>query len=67
MDNIKKIHPGSGRRKALTYNKGRQPDDKSIKEVRDLIPSHYLHQRDLLIECFHLIQGWNYAFMGSNG
>ncbi len=56
MDNIKKIHPGSGRRKALTYNKGRQPDDKSIKEVRDLIPSHYLHQRDLLIECFHLIQ-----------
>ena len=54
--NTKKIHPGSGRRNALTFNKGRQSDDHSINELKNLIPSDYLRQRDMLIECLHLIQ-----------
>ena len=29
-DSQSKIHPGSGRRKALEFNKGRQSDDQSI-------------------------------------
>ena len=55
-DNTKKIHPGSGRRNALTFNKGRQSDDQSINEIKSLIPADYLRQRDMLIECLHLIQ-----------
>ena len=55
-DNTKKIHPGSGRRNALTFNKGRQSDDQSINELKNLIPADYLRQRDMLIECLHLIQ-----------
>ena len=54
--NTKKIHPGSGRRNALTFNKGRQTDDQSINELKNLIPSDYFRQRDMLIECLHLIQ-----------
>ena len=34
-DNTKKIHPGSGRRNALTFNKGRQSDDQSINELKN--------------------------------
>lgn len=56
QDSSKKIHPGSGRRKALTFNKGRQVDDQSINELKNLIPSDYIRQRDMLIECLHLIQ-----------
>jgi len=56
QDTSKKIHPGSGRRKALTFNKGRQVDDQSINELKNLIPSDYIRQRDMLIECLHLIQ-----------
>ena len=55
-NNPKKIHPGSGRRNALTFNKGRQSDDHSINELKNLIPSDYFRQRDMLIECLHLIQ-----------
>ena len=55
-NNTKKIHPGSGRRNALTFNKGRQSDDQSINEIKSLIPADYLRQRDMLIECLHLIQ-----------
>ena len=54
--NTKKIHPGSGRRNALTFNKGRQTDDQSINELKNIIPSDYFRQRDMLIECLHLIQ-----------
>ena len=54
--NTKKIHPGSGRRNALTFNKGRQTDDQSINELKNLIPSDYFRQRDMLIECLHLMQ-----------
>ena len=32
-DSSKRIHPGSGRRKALEFNKGRQSDDNSIQEL----------------------------------
>ena len=55
-NNPKKIHPGSGRRNALSFNKGRQSDEHSINELKNLIPSDYLRQRDMLIECLHLIQ-----------
>tara|TARA_Y100000591_G_scaffold95810_1_gene81183 strand:+ start:201 stop:1904 length:1704 start_codon:yes stop_codon:yes gene_type:complete len=55
-NNPKKIHPGSGRRNALSFNKGRQSDEQSINDLKNLIPSDYLRQRDMLIECLHLIQ-----------
>ena len=47
-----KIHPGSGRRKALEFNKGRQSDDQSIDDLKNLIPNEYFRQRDMLIESF---------------
>jgi formate dehydrogenase beta subunit len=56
MENKKKIHPGSGRRNALNFNKGRHADDTSILELEKLIPNDFIRQRDMLIECFHLIQ-----------
>ncbi|MDG2008081.1 MAG: NADH-ubiquinone oxidoreductase-F iron-sulfur binding region domain-containing protein [Alphaproteobacteria bacterium] len=56
MENKKKIHPGSGRRNALNYNKGRHADDTSIEELMNLIPNDFFRQRDMLIESFHLIQ-----------
>mgnify|MGYP002701201532 CR=1 FL=1 len=55
-DNTKKIHPGSGRRNALTINKGRKSDDQSINELKNLIPADHFRQRDMRIECLHLIQ-----------
>ena len=55
-DSQSKIHPGSGRRKALEYNKGRQSDDQSIDDLNNLIPNDYFRQRDMLIESLHLIQ-----------
>ena len=55
-DSQSKIHPGSGRRKALEYNKGRQSDDQSIDDLKNLIPNDYFRQRDMLIESLHLIQ-----------
>ena len=51
-----KIHPGSGRRKALEFNKGRQSDDQSIDDLKNLIPNDYFRQSDMLIESLHLIQ-----------
>ncbi len=51
-----KIHPGSGRRKALEFNKGRQSDDQSIDDLKNLIPNDYFRQRDMLIESLHYIQ-----------
>ena len=55
-DSQSKIHPGSGRRKALEFNKGRQSDDKSLDDLKNLIPNDYFRQRDMLIESLHLIQ-----------
>ena len=55
-DSQSKIHPGSGRRKALEFNKGRQSDDQSIDDLKNLIPNEYFRQRDMLIESLHLIQ-----------
>ena len=55
-DSQSKIHPGSGRRKALEFNKGRQSYDQSIDDLKNLIPNDYFRQRDMLIESLHLIQ-----------
>ena len=55
-DSQSKFHPGSGRRKALEFNKGRQSDDQSIDDLKNLIPNDYFRQRDMLIESLHLIQ-----------
>ena len=55
-DSSKRIHPGSGRRKALEFNKGRQSSDDAINDLKNLIPNDYFRQRDMLIESLHLIQ-----------
>ena len=55
-DSSKRIHPGSGRRKALEFNKGRQSDENAVQELKNLIPNDYFRQRDMLIESLHLIQ-----------
>ncbi|MDX1711745.1 MAG: NAD(P)H-dependent oxidoreductase subunit E, partial [Rhodovibrionaceae bacterium] len=49
------IHPGSGRRKAPVYPKGRVLDAQAEVEVRELLGERP-RQRDLLIEFLHLIQ-----------
>jgi len=49
------IHPGSGRRQALPYPKGRQLDPAAADEVRALLGERPRH-RDLLIEHLHAIQ-----------
>lgn len=49
------IHPGSGRRKAPPFPKGRQTDPADHEEIRALLGERS-RQRDLLIEHLHLIQ-----------
>ncbi|HEY5598249.1 MAG TPA: NAD(P)H-dependent oxidoreductase subunit E, partial [Kiloniellales bacterium] len=49
------IHPGSGRRRAAPFPKGRQLDPAARKEVRALLGDGP-RRRDLLIEYLHLIQ-----------
>ncbi len=49
------IHPGSGRRAAALYPKGRQLDPQAAQEVGDLMVGRP-RDRDLLIEHLHLIQ-----------
>ena len=49
------IHPGSGRRKAPPFPKGRQMDPEAGRRVRELLGDGP-RQRDLLIEYLHLIQ-----------
>ena len=49
------IHPGSGRRAAPAYPKGRQVDPGAVAEVRELLQGRP-RRRDLLIEHLHLIQ-----------
>ena len=48
-------HPGSGRRQAPVYNKGRQPDAQAANEISALLGERE-RRRDLLIEFLHLIQ-----------
>ncbi len=48
-------HPGSGRRRAPVYPKGRQVDPQARDEVRTLLGERP-RRRDLLIEFLHLIQ-----------
>ncbi|WP_420404800.1 NAD(P)H-dependent oxidoreductase subunit E [Nisaea sp.] len=58
MNEIKtgqKIHPGSGRRKAPTFNKGRTLDAEDLEKVRALLGDRP-RRRDLLIEHLHLVQ-----------
>lgn len=49
-----RIHPGSGRRKAHAYNKGRQLDPDAFEQVKGLLQG--TPQRDMLIEYLHTIQ-----------
>jgi NADH:ubiquinone oxidoreductase subunit F (NADH-binding)/NADH:ubiquinone oxidoreductase subunit E len=50
-----KIHPGSGRRKAPRFPKGRVLDESDSIEIRDIL-GEAPRNRDLLIEFLHLIQ-----------
>ncbi len=50
-----KIHPGSGRRKAPSFNKGRHPAPQALDEINQLLGTRS-RQPDLLIEHLHLIQ-----------
>ena len=51
----RKIHPGSGRRKAPIFPKGRLLAQEDAEAVRDLLGDRP-RQRDMLIEYLHLIQ-----------
>jgi formate dehydrogenase len=51
----RKIHPGSGRRKAPVFSKGRQLEPAAREQVRALLGARP-RDRDLLIEHLHLIQ-----------
>lgn len=51
----RKIHPGSGRRKAPIYNKGRQVEPQAVEDIQILLGDRP-RRRDLLIEHLHLIQ-----------
>ena len=51
----RKIHPGSGRRKAPAFSKGRQLEPAARDEVSALLGARP-RDRDLLIEHLHLIQ-----------
>jgi len=51
----RRIHPGSGRRRAPAYNKGRQLEAAALEEIRALLGDRP-RDRDLLIEHLHLIQ-----------
>lgn len=51
----RRIHPGSGRRKAPVFNKGRLLRQAETDAVRELLGGHEL-KRDELIEYLHLIQ-----------
>ncbi|MEZ5846345.1 MAG: NADH-ubiquinone oxidoreductase-F iron-sulfur binding region domain-containing protein [Geminicoccaceae bacterium] len=51
----RKVHPGSGRRKAPPVGKGRQLEDSALVEVANLLGNRS-RQRDLLIEHLHLLQ-----------
>ena len=50
-----KIHPGSGRRKAPAFPKGRVLDPTDVERIRELLGDRP-RRRDLLIEYLHLVQ-----------
>ncbi len=51
----RRIHPGSGRRKAPVFNKGRQTDPQAVAEICEILGDRP-RRRDLLIEHLHLVQ-----------
>ena len=51
----KRIHPGSGRRKAPKYPKGRFLDPQDLAAVEGLLGGREI-KRDELIEYLHLVQ-----------
>jgi len=59
----RRIHPGSGRRKAPVFNKGRQLDTQAETEIRELLGDRPC-RRDLLIEHLHLIQD-HYGYLSA--
>ena len=54
-DQPRRIHPGSGRRKAPVFNKGRQTDPQAVAEIGELLGDRP-RRRDLLIEHLHRVQ-----------
>src|SRR5246127_3100684 len=52
---VRRIHPGSGRRRGRDQAKGRQVDPPSLKEVQALL-GEQPRRHDLLIEHLHLLQ-----------
>ena len=54
-DSAKAIHPGSGRRKAPLFNKGRELEPEALEQVQALLGERP-RRRDLLIEHLHVIQ-----------
>ena len=50
----KRGHPGSGKKKTRSHNKGRQVNPEALDEIRSLIGE--FTKRDLLIEYLHQIQ-----------
>ncbi len=54
------IHPGSGRRRAAAFPKGRQIDPQALEEVRSLLGDRP-RRRDLLIEHLHILQDHYHA------
>src|ERR1700756_1571490 len=52
---VRRIHPGSGRRRGRDQAKGRQVDPPSLKEVQALL-GEQPRRHDLLIEFLHLLQ-----------
>jgi NADH:ubiquinone oxidoreductase subunit E len=60
---VRRIHPGSGRRKGRRTPKGRQVDPQALDEVRAVLGDRP-RRRDLLIEHLHLIQD-HYGYLGA--
>ena len=50
-----KYKPGEGRRKKFAFDKGRQLDPLSLKEVEEILPLNDI-RRDHLIEYLHILQ-----------
>ena len=55
--------PGEGRRKKFAFDKGRQLDSLSLKEVKEILPLNDI-RRDHLIEYLHILQD-NFKFLYS--
>jgi formate dehydrogenase beta subunit len=58
-------HPGSGRRKAAPFAKGRQVDPQALEEIRTLL-GDLPRRRDLLIEHLHRIQDCYQCLSGAH-